>query len=305
MNVHLHTLPSKIIIKVGRLAGWQGDTMADTMAVPMEPPQSVPKPPSTDYQEYRLFCRTVQSTALRGLFEVLCHIIHDSNLVWDTHGASLMTMDSARCAIIHLDLTADRFDEYHCLSQLTMGVNMASVFKLLKTVSTSDTITMFSKKVSTHELGIVIENAERNTCTSYTLKLLDCDSEDIMVPDVVFDRVVCLPSVYLQRTCREMQNLGDYITIKTDGNNLKLICEGSIATQETCIGESDACLNILETTGETVEGLFSLRYLTLFTRASGLCATVNVHLKSQFPLVLMYNVANLGYLKFCLAARVE
>jgi len=257
------------------------------------------------YQEYRLYCRTVQSTALRGLFEVLCHIIHDSNLVWDEHGASLMTMDSARCAIIHLELMADKFDEYHCVSKTTMGINMASVFKLLKTASTSDTITMFSKKSSVHELGIVIDNAERNTSSSYTLKLLDCDSEDIVVPDVVFDRVICLPSVYLQRTCREMQNLGDYITIKTDGNNLQLVCEGSIATQETSIGESDSCLNVLESTGAHVEGLFSLRYLTLFTRASGLCATVNMYIKTDFPLVLVYNVANLGRLKFCLAARVE
>ena len=256
------------------------------------------------YADYRLFCKTVQSTALRGLFEVLCHIIHDSNLVWDADGATLMTMDSARCAIIHLQLLAEKFDVYHCPSKITMGVNMSSIFKLLKMASTSDTITLYSKKESSHELGIIIENSDRNTSTSYVLKLLDCDSEDIVIPDVQFDRVACLPSVYLQRTCREMSQLGDYMTMKADEDFIQLICDGAFATQETKIGESDACLSILETSGNPVESRFSLRYLTLFTRASALCTTVKVYLKADFPLVLAYNVAHLGHLKFCLAARV-
>ena len=262
-------------------------------------------PAVQDYGEYRLFCNTVQSTALRGLFEVLCHIVHDTNIVWSEKGTSLMTMDSARCAIIQLELLAKNFDEFHCPTKITMGVNMASIFKLLKTASTSDTITLLSKKSTIHELGIVIQNAEKNTSTNYTLKLLDCDSEDIMVPTVDLDRVACLPSVFLQRTCREMSNLGEYITIKAHRSVLQLACEGSFATQETEIGECDSCLSILESTGQDVEGLFSLRYLTLFTRASALCNSVKLHLKKDFPLILTYNVAHLGQLTFCLAARLQ
>ena len=127
----------------------------------------------------------------------------------------------------------------------------------------------------------------------------------INVPDVTFDRVLTLPSAYFQRLCREMTNLGDFMTISIEGSVLKLSCDGNFASQSTHIGESDGCMSVLENTGENVDGVFSLRYLSLFTRASGLCNTVQMFLKKEYPLVLSYNVASLGSLKFCLASRID
>ena len=102
-----------------------------------------------------------------------------------------------------------------------------------------------------------------------------------------------------------MTNLGEYMTISINGSSLKLSCNGSFASQSTSIGESDGCMAVTESTGEDVEGTFSLRYLSLFTRASGLCNTVQLYLKKDYPLVLSYNVASLGSLKFCLANRID
>lgn len=259
---------------------------------------------------YSLYVKTVQGGALRGLFETLCHIIHDTNLTWepvskDGGGLKVLTMDGARCALIYLKLDGAHFDEFHCPAQLVTGINMSSVWKLLKTASSHDTITMFVETGSPHELGIVIQNSEKNALTEYKLKLLDCDAETINVPDVMFDRVLTLPSAYFQRLCREMTHLGDFMTISLDGPMLKLTCDGSFASQHTVIGESDGCMSVLENTGENVEGVFSLRYLSLFTRASGLCNTVQMYLKKEYPLVLSYNVASLGSLKFCLASRID
>ena len=64
-------------------------------------------------------------------------------------------------------------------------------------------------------------------------------------------------------------------------------------------------LAAFKSTGENVEGVFSLRYLTLFTRASGLCNTVQLFLKRDYPLILSYAVASLGTLRFCLASRID
>lgn len=264
-----------------------------------------------DASKYSLFVKTVQGGALRGLFETLCHIIHDTNLSWapalgeDTGGLKVLTMDGARCALIFLRLDADSFDEFHCPGPLITGINMSSVWKLLKTASSHDCISMYVESASPHELGITIQNSDKNALTEYKLKLLDCDAETINVPDVVFDRVLTLPSAYFQRLCREMTNLGDYMTISINGSSLKLSCDGSFASQSTSIGESDGCMAVTESTGEDVEGTFSLRYLSLFTRASGLCNTVQLYLKKDYPLVLSYNVASLGSLKFCLANRID
>lgn len=261
-------------------------------------------------EAYSLYVKTVQGGALRGLFETLCHIIHDTNLTWeptsqDGGGLKILTMDGARCALIYLHLEGGNFDEFHCPAKVTTGINMSSLWKLLKTAGSHDTITMFVETESPHELGIVIQNFDKNASTQYKLKLLDCDAETINIPDVTFDRILTLPSTYFQRLCREMTHLGDFMSIAIDGSMLRLSCDGSFASQHTVIGESDGCMAVTQSTGENVEGVFSLRYLSLFTRASGLCNTVQLFLKKEYPLVLSYNVASLGTLRFCLASRID
>lgn len=256
--------------------------------------------------KYDLYVKTVQGGALRSLFETLSHAIHDSNISWEPNeGMKLLTMDGARCALVFLKLDAQNFDQFHCPSPLVTGVNMASVWKLLKTASSHDCIVLYVEKDNPHELGITIHNSDKNALTDYKLKLLDCDAETISVPDVSFDRVLTLPSAYFQRLCREMTHLGEFMNIAITGNSLKLSCDGAFASQTTVIGEADSCMAIESSSGEDVEGTFSLRYLNLFTRASGLCSTVQLFLKKSYPLVLSYNVASLGGLKFCLASRVD
>lgn len=262
-------------------------------------------------KEYSLYAKTVQGGALRSLFECLYHIIHDTNVTWEQStdeqdgGAKILTMDGARCALIHMRLDASQFDEFYCPSTVVTGINMSSIWKLLKTASSHDTITIFMESDTPYELGLIIENAEKNAKTQYALRLLDCDSENFNIPDVTFDRVLTLPSVYFQRLCREMTNLGEYMTVSIQGSQLQLVCDGTFAKQHTSIGESDGCMSVTETTGESVEeAVYSLRYLSLFTRASSLSNVLTLYIKKDFPLVLQYAIANLGTLKFCLATHV-
>jgi proliferating cell nuclear antigen len=259
-----------------------------------------------DAQRYSMYVKTVQGGALRSLFETLSHVIHDVNMVWEQgNGMKILTIDGARNALVFLKLDAESWDMFHCPQHLITGVNMCSVWKLLKTASPHDCIAMYVERGSPHELGIVIQNAEKNAITNYTLKLLDVDEENIKIPAVTFDRVLTLPSAYFQRLTREMQHIGDYMTMAITGSSLRLSCEGSFASQTTVIGEADACMAIESSSGEDVGGTFPLRYLGLFTRASSLCNTVQLFLKKDYPLVLSYRCASLGELKFCLASKID
>ena len=54
---------------------------------------------------------------------------------------------------------------------------------------------------------------------------------------------------------------------------------------------------------EIVQGVFSLKYLTLFTKCTNLCQTIQVYLKNDYPLIICYSVGNLGEIKMCLAPK--
>ena len=110
--------------------------------------------------------------------------------------------------------------------------------------------------------------------------------------------ITTLPSTDFQRLCRDMSNIGTDIEITREGKKIDFKCEGDFANQETsieCMDES-----------QKITGMYSLKYLNIFTKATSMCASVQIIQESgnRF-LILKYNVANLGELKFYLATKVS
>jgi hypothetical protein len=53
--------------------------------------------------------------------------------------------------------------------------------------------------------------------------------------------------------------------------------------------------------GSIVQGIFQLKNLFLFTKCTNLCASMELYLKNDAPLIIQYAVANLGSVKLVLA----
>ena len=254
--------------------------------------------------KYIMYLKSVQGSAIRSLFETMKEIVHDVSLEFDNTGIKIQTLDGARCAYIYLKLNGDSFEEYHCPGKWQVGVNMASMFKLLRMAGSHDTVIMYATHEASNELGIQIQNAEKNSNTVFSLKLLDVDSEEISIPDVEYDAIITLPSAYFQRICRDMLNLSNSMTIRSEGGVLTLSCSGDFASQSTQIGEAHEGMAISGNSGKVVQGVFSLKYLVLFCRASNMCNTIELYLRESFPLIMRFNVASLGEIRFCLAPNV-
>jgi len=142
--------------------------------------------PIEDVSNNILEMQTVQSGAIRNLIDNLKDVLTDINMIFDEEGMKIMTMDGTRTSLIHVKLDANRFETYKCKKKLVIGVNMTSLFRLVKVVENNDTITFFIDEKNTHELGIKLENADRNSITVFKLRLLDLDQEDYTVPPVEF-----------------------------------------------------------------------------------------------------------------------
>ena len=103
-----------------------------------------------------------------------------------------------------------------------------------------------------------------------------------------------------------MNNIADHIIITSCEHILKLSCYGDFASQETLIGEANHGLTFSKKTeAQEVSGKFSLKYINLFTKSTNLSNTLEIYLKKDFPLMLKYNVANLGDIMFCLAPTMD
>ena len=253
--------------------------------------------------EYLLEIKTVQVSAFRTLIEALKEILTDANFEFDSTGMKVMAMDTSHTVLVHLKLLADRFEYYHCPEKRVLGLNMINYFKLIKTMSNSDTLTLYVKKSNPNMLGIKIENSEKNQMTIYNIHLMDVDQKDIEIPPAKFESVITLPSIEFQKIIRDMHNLSDTIEIKSAGTQLIFSCKGDFATRKTIMGETPGGMSYLENmnTDEIVQGNFTLKNLILFSKCTGLSNSIEMYLKNDYPLIIKYTVASLGEIKLCLA----
>ena len=146
-----------------------------------------------------------------------------------------------------------------------------------------------------------------STVTNYFLKLFDTDVEDIQIPNLNFTSIIHMPSIDLQKICRDMNALGEKLDVEitSSGSDLIFKCIGDFAEQETIISEKDNSNMKVHKFGagatEIVQGIFQLKHLVLFTKCTSLCPSIELYLKNDIPLILRYTVANLGEVKLVLA----
>lgn len=246
--------------------------------------------------------KTIQGGAIKTLFEVLKEIVHDARLRFDSSGMRLLTMDGAKCSCVYMFLHANKFDEYWCPVPVEAGINMVTMHQLIRMANNHDVVSMYMECINDNRLGIIIQNADSNIITKFKLKLYDIDHAEIHIPDVDFDYIITIASAKFQKLCREISLISDFVTITSHGNTLVLACNGDRAEGEVELGPTASeGMSITANTDGKVEGTFSLKFLTLFCKATSLCPTVDLFIKKDYMMILEYQVASLGQIRFCLA----
>lgn len=251
---------------------------------------------------YRLEITTIQAIAFKIMVEALKELLTDTCIEFDETGMTILAMDTSHVVLVHLKLDASKFETYNCKGRLNIGVNMLNLHKLIKTINSNSTLSMFIDDEDMNHLGICIENADKNTKTTYKLNLLDLDHPAITVDPTDFNDVTTMPSCDFQKICRDMHNLADYMEIRSISNQLVFSCKGDFCSQETIISDStgDESRN---TNMDIVQGVFSIKHLVLFTKCTNLCPTLELYIKNDYPLIIKYDVSSLGSIRLALAPQ--
>jgi proliferating cell nuclear antigen len=249
--------------------------------------------------------KTVQGNAFKLYVESLKELITEVNIEFDKDGMKIVAIDMSQTVLVHSRLEAKNFEIYELnTNRLVVGVSILNLFKLTKSITTNDTIGLQIDQDKNH-LNLIIENSEKNQVTRYQLKLIDLNESEIKIPSPEFDSIITMPSSDFQKICKDMSAIAEKIEIKSVDNQLMFSCEGNFASQETIISETNSGMSFLKNNNEIIQGLYSLRYLVLFTKCTNLCNSIEMYLKNDYPLIIQYKVANLGSLKLCLAPSIE
>jgi len=293
--------------------------------------------------KYIVKIKTVQIAAFKTLIEALKEIFRDLNIRFlipynektkQEGGISISAMNSNGNVYVKLKLPAKNFEEYICRpkngdTSIVIGVNMTQFYKLIKTMNDEDNLTLFIEEGRINELGIKLENPARQYRTIFRLNLLDLDREDpYSIPEAKFNFVITMLSSDLHNLIKNMSTIAEtvdikYIDIQDMRNTLIFNCKGEFASQETIFADNSKNNNINLGTKESssikitqsnqeekcpneiIQGLYQLKTLSLFSKCSSLCNNLEMYIKNNYPLVIKYMVANLGYVYLILSSVAE
>lgn len=241
--------------------------------------------------------KTIQACAFKSLLEVLKDIISDVNLCFDSTGMKIVAFDVARVTLVHMFMSAENFEEYSCNKEIFVGINVLNMFKLLKSITNNDILSM---TITDENLNITLTNDSKKSTSKFSIKLLDLNEDILEIPDIDMPFSTSIPSLDFQKIVRDMSNISDDMTITRSKNSIQFESIGDFASKTTILEQNDDIGDI------TTTGVFNLKYLSMFTKATILCPIVQIiQNDDDSPVIFKYNIANLGELKFYLAPTAQ
>ncbi len=256
-----------------------------------------------------LTVKTVQIQPIRNMITAIKDILTDATITFTKSGMKIINFDKTHTILVNVILRAKDFEKYVCHPEkIIVCANTLHLFKVISTMSNEDTLSMYIEEkdytdgIVSH-LGLQYDNNTIRQCYSQKLKLIEPDTEELVVPDVEYSTVINLPTSDFQKMIRDLNCISDRIEIKSVGSELIFSCEGNFATSRIYRSESDGNMEFIQKPNASViiQGEFSLKSLSHFIKCTPLCTHLEMYLGNDLPLIVKYNVASLGEIKLCLA----
>ena len=251
------------------------------------------------------YMHTVQSHALRCTIEALKDVLLDVSLHISPDGIKICCLDYSRTSIVYLKIDADKCECYKCDQTLSIGINVSSLFKLVKSTTMSDLISMYILSNSLEKLRISIDCKDRCMKIESELNTLDLDDDGIQIPAIQFSTILILPSQEFQKNIRDLANVSEYVTISAHKGTFSMSSKGDFASQTLTFGERLNGLQFQSQSEDYIEGTFSLKYLTLFSKSATLSGFVELYLRQDIPLVLKYSIGSIGRMQYVLSPKAD
>lgn len=249
-----------------------------------------------------------KTNVLKSLFECISPFIKDTNILISKECIKISTIDQSKTSLTYIRLDASKFESYKCDKTVIIGINTRLLFKTLKTSNRREMITLYMNSTDDDHLGIELSESESLSTRYYMIPLLSLDDKIIQISNIEFDSIINIPTVQFQQIIKNIQLIeGKIIDIKSVGKQFIFECVDGEAVFKTVFNEIDENLvkrcennvdiHFIKNSDNIVQGRFKLNIILNFIKASHLCDNMNIFLLNDRPLILEYNIADLGIMR--------
>jgi len=252
--------------------------------------------------------RLVQGSLLKKVLESLKDLLKEATWDCSDSGIQLQAMDNSHVSLVSVNLRADGFDKFRCDRQLSMGMSLESMAKILRCAANDDIITVKAQDQA-DTVNFMFESPNQEKVSDYEMKLMNLDQEHLGIPETDYAAVIKMPAGEFQRVVRDLSQFGESVVISCTKEGVKFSAAGDIGVgniklaQTANVDKEEEAVTI--EMQEPVTLTFACRYLNMFTKASCLSAQVSLSMSPDVPLVVEYNIGEIGHIRYYLAPKIE
>ena len=245
------------------------------------------------------------SRILKGIIETLASIIDETEFRVTPKDFTISAMDPSRICLLKLVIKKDDFDEFTCDKESKVGLNLDDLDKILKRSATNDSVEIEFNEANP-KIKIKMQREGTSRTRTFSLALLDIDIEEIPMDNLLkieYPTKWVIDPEFLVEAIKDAEIYSDILNIKAEEN------QGLVFNSSGQIGEMIYDLNEDDLIDSTIAGTnnasYSLTFLKAILKIASITEKLEISLKSDHPLKMIFNLLEGGELSYFLAPRVE
>jgi len=233
------------------------------------------------------------------------------NILFEPERVYIQSMDSTRASIFEVYLPADWFCHYEHTGNttITIGVNSTMLFRILNTRDKHQTLNIKFTQDDDEKLYLSFASEDKTIFDKhFEMPLMNLDCELMAIPESESDAELAIPSANFANIVNQMKLFGDTIEINCSEEKVELLSISQEAGKMTVNIDIEELTAFSINEGENMHLSFSLNILHNICQYNKIAKEMEIHLKNNFPLKLIYHISNNSAeakLVFYLAPKIE
>ncbi len=245
------------------------------------------------------------SRILKGIVETLASIIDETEIQITPKKFTIRAMDPSRICLLQLIIAKVNFDEYECSKECKITLNLDDLDKIMKRSSGNDSITL-SYQEDTQKIKIKMQRVDSTRARTFSLALLDSEIEEIPMDNLLkieYESTWTMDPDFLIEALKDAEIYSEILNMDTtEGEGLVFSSSGQIGEMEYELGADDLIDSDLN--GKS-SGAYSLTFLKAILKIASITERLDISLKTDHPLKMIFNLLEGGELSYFLAPRVD
>lgn len=221
-------------------------------------------------------------------------------------GLYIQTMDSSRVSIVELSLPATWFDKYSYTVDISIGISSSILYKILNARTVPQTIHIVYENESHDTLSVHFTTEEKKHFDKhFEVPLIDLEQEYMHIPPIEYVAEFTVPSTIFSGLIQQLKMFGETMDINCSEEKIVLFSNSSDTGKMSVEINIDDLTSFSINESEELNLSFSLNYMHNICSFNKLAKEMEIKICNDYPLAIIYNVGDEGFMKFYLAPKID